>query len=504
MVFIKSFKSQNWLLPPRIEDMIPKDHVCFLAESLIESLDFSFFVKKYAGVGHPAYHPRILLKILVMGILDKVRSSRMLAKNARENIIYIYLSEKLSPDFRTISDFRKNNPELLKIVFKHTLILAKEEGALDLSHLSTDGSKVKANASNKNVLTKQELDSLDTFINNELEEWTKQDQIEDKKFENLRGFDQLPNSSKKRIKATVKRYIKETKCLGIEFKQAINEKINDAKKELKDKNLEKISLTDGDSRFMKNKKGKIELSYNVQITVGKNGIILANDVCQDPNDLYQLQPQVNMTEENLGTLPNVPWSFDKGFYESGNIKFLSDKKIEGYIPDNLNKTDNPFDKKHFIYDAEKDVFICPANNSLTFTGEQFDKSKKKKVRLYKGQSCKTCLCKQNCTKSKRGIRRIKVFPFEKERKAMDDKMKTQNAKETYKLRAETVEPVFGDIKENKGFRAFLTRHLETVKNEFNLVCAASNLRRIYIILQKRSKLKLSSGTIFVAANDLCI
>lgn len=156
MVFIKSFKSQSWLLPPRIEDMIPEDHVCFLAESFVESLDFSSFEEKYAGVGHPAYHPRILLKILVMGILDQVRSSRMLAKNARENIVYIYLSEKLSPDFRTISDFRKNNSELLKNVFKHTLVLAKEEGALDLSHLSTDGSKVKASASNKKVLTKQD------------------------------------------------------------------------------------------------------------------------------------------------------------------------------------------------------------------------------------------------------------------------------------------------------------------------------------------------------------
>ena len=471
--------------------MIPEDHVGFLVESFIESLDFSSFVKKYAGVGHPAYHPRILLKILVMGILDRVRSSRRLAKNARENIVYIYLSEKLSPDFRTISDFRKNNSELLKNVFKHTLVLAKEEDALDLSHLSTDGSKVKASASNKKVLTKQELDILDTFINSELEEWAKQDQIEDKTFENLRGFDQLPNSSKKRIKAAVKRYIKEAKYTGIEFKPEASERLKKAKKELEDKNLEKISLTDGDSRFMKNKKGKIELSYNVQITVGKNGLILANDVCQDPHDTCQLQPQVNMTEENLGTLPkNVPWSFDNGFYESGNIKFLSDKKIDGYIPDNPKKTDNPFDKKYFSYDAEKDAFTCPANSPVTFTGEQFDKSKKKNVRFYKGLSCKTCLYQQKCTKSKKSIRYIKVFPFEKERKAMEDKLKTQNAKEIYKLRAETVEPVFGDIKENKGFRAFLTRRLGTVKNEFNLVCTASNLRRIYVMVQKRSKIGL--------------
>ena len=83
-----------------------------------------------------------------MGVMDRVRSSRRLARNARENFLYMYLAEKLNPDFRTISDFRKNNPELVKEVFKHTVILAKQEGLIDLSNLSTDGTKVKANASN--------------------------------------------------------------------------------------------------------------------------------------------------------------------------------------------------------------------------------------------------------------------------------------------------------------------------------------------------------------------
>ena len=305
-------------------------------------------------------------------------------------------------------------------------------------------------------------------------------------------------AGKKKIKAAVKHYIKKAKCNGLEFQSEACEKLKEAKKEMKTNNLEKISLIDGDSRFMKNKKGKIELSYNVQITVGKNGLILANDVCQDPHDTDQLQPQVNMTEENLGTLPKeAPWCFDNGFYKSGNIKFLSDNKIDGYIPDNPKKTDNSFDKKHFSYDAEKDIFTYPANCSLTFTGKQFDKSKKKWTWLYKWNSCKTCSCQAKCTKAKNGIRCIKVFSFEKERKEMDDKMKTQmktqKAKEIYKLRAQTVEPVFGDIKENKGFRAFLTRHLETVKNEFNLVCTASNLRRIHTILQKNSVIVIHSN-----------
>lgn len=157
MAYIKTYKNQNWLLPPSIRELIPKDHVCFLIDSFMNDLDYSEFDIKYSGAGHPAYHPRVILKILVMGVLDRMRSSRRLARNTRENIVYMYLAEKVCPDFRTISDFRKNNPFLVKEVFKHTVTLAKNEGLLDLSHLATDGSKIKANASNRKTLTKDEL-----------------------------------------------------------------------------------------------------------------------------------------------------------------------------------------------------------------------------------------------------------------------------------------------------------------------------------------------------------
>jgi len=179
MAYIKSFKNQSWLLPPSLEDIIPEDHICYLVESLVALIDFTLFDVKYSGPGHPAYHPRILIKLLVMGVLDRFHSSRRLARNARENVVYMFLSEKTSPDFRTICDFRKNNPELIKEVFKHTVTLAKQNGMIDLSHLSTDGSKEKANAANKHVLTKKELEFLLRFIDEELEEWAKQDNIED-------------------------------------------------------------------------------------------------------------------------------------------------------------------------------------------------------------------------------------------------------------------------------------------------------------------------------------
>lgn len=489
MAFIQSYKGQTWLLPPSIEDMIPEDHICFLVEGLVESLDYREFDIKYSGAGHPAYHPRILLKLLIMGVLDKVRSSRMLARSARENIVYIYLSEKLTPDFRTISDFRKNNPELVKEVFKHTVGFAKQEGLLDLSHLATDGSKVKANASNRRVMTKEELEVLLKFVEEELQEWAKQDTIEDNKFAKMRGFDQLPKHSRKTIQKAALYYIKRQKEKGESFKADITETLQKAQEEIESEGLKKVNTTDTDSRFMKNKSGRIEFSYNPQVTVDKAGFILANDVCQDAADYGQLQPQVLETKDNIGELSEkTAWSFDAGYFEGSNINFLSENKIDGYIPGNNNKkSTNPYDKKNFLYDEARNEYVCPENKRLIYIGMQFDKQKQKEVRVYKGQVCSECIKQQDCTKRKSGIRLIKMFPYEAERNIMAAKMKTPQAKEIYRLRQQIVEPVIGDIKENKGLRGFLTRGIRAVRGEFNIACAAVNIKRIWLALQKTTK-----------------
>ena len=489
MAYIQSHKEQAWLLPPSIEELIPEDHICYLVESLVDNLDYRSFDVQYSGAGHPAYHPRILLKLLVIGVLDRVRSSRRLARNARENVVYMYLSEKLTPDFRTISDFRKGNPSLVKEVFKHTVSFAKQEGLLDLSHLSTDGSKVKANASNRKVLTKDELDVLLKFVDGELEEWAKQDTQEDSAFGDLRGSDQLPKQSKKTIRKAAQYYIKKVQERGTVFKDNVRDSLQKARQEVEGQGLNKVSITDPESRFMKNKKGRIELSYNPQLTVDKAGFVLANDITQSAHDAGQLQPQVLQTEENLGGLPeHVGWSFDSGYFEGANIKFLADRKIDGYIPDNNEKKEaDPFDKKHFQYDAANDAFRCPENNPVVFVGEHFDNQKNKAIRVYKGTGCPSCQSQSRCTKRKDGIRYLKMFPHEAERNVMVAKMKTPQAQAVYKLRQQIVEPAIGDIKENQGLRAFLTRGIQGAKIELSLACAARNLKKIWICLQKKEK-----------------
>ncbi|AKB62255.1 transposase [Methanosarcina mazei SarPi] len=494
MAFIKP-KSQVWTLPPDIRDLIPSDHICYLVESFVDEMDFSEFEIRYDGSGHPAYHPCIMCKILIQSMLDRVRSSRAIARNVRENVVYIYLAENLQPDFRTISDFRKENEKLIAELFKNTVKAAKDLGVIGLEQLSTDGSMVKASASKNNVVLEEVLRVIGEYVNNELKKGIEVDKLEDEHFGNCRGYDQLNESGKYKVKAVVAKYIKQVnKDNSNNRKKEIESIVKEALNEFEKDSVGKVSLTDKESRFMKNKKGTFELAYNAQITVDhKLGIIVANDICQDRTDTYQLKSQIELVEENCGLLKEgTKICADSGYYCGNNIHYLNHKKLDPYIPEQkeVNKTttenveDNRFDIGNFDYSEENDEFICPENQRLQFLYEGYEKGRKRKYRLYKGTECKKCEFSKNCTKRMDGIRHLKIAEFSKERKQLADKMETEEAKKIYGQRKQVVEPAIGNYKENLGFREFLTRGLKSVKNEFNLVCAAANLRKIWIYLNK--------------------
>ncbi len=497
MAYITSNKNQSWLLPPNIKDIIPKDHICFLVEDVIDKLDFSNFDIKYSGPGHPAYHPRIPTKILIQSMLDRVRPSRAISRNARENVVFMYLAENLTPDFRTISDFRKDNRQLLKDIFKITVSNAKELGAIGLDQRSVDGSKLKACAANNSNVTKEQLDVIEHYVNNELKEGIEIDKIEDKHFKECQGYDQLKETDKKKIKSLIAKYYKQIRKDEHDRVSEIKDTIKEAKNELEENELDKVSLTDPEARFMKNKKGRTELSYNPQITTDhKTGIIVANDVCKDSFDNDQLKPQIELVEENCGKIENgTKVTIDNGYYNGENIHYLNTKKLDGYIPDQLeakrakgkNVVIERFNRINFRYDDKADEFVCPEGNRLRFSYEYFDKAKKIKIRAYIGIKCRDCLFRPQCIKSKKGSKTLKSYPYEKERRDMAKKMQTKKARKIYKRRKQVVEPVIGHYKENLGFRDFLTRRLNTVRNEFNLVCTAHNLKKIWILLQKKKK-----------------
>lgn len=135
MVYKKSHPSQILLLPTNLRDIIPNDHICYLIEDVIEQIDYSEFDKKVAGRGNPSYHPRILLKLLIYGICERITSTRKLEKSTHENVVFRYLAENLNPDFHTIAMFRKNNPELIKKCFLQTIEVSKKLDMINFNKL---------------------------------------------------------------------------------------------------------------------------------------------------------------------------------------------------------------------------------------------------------------------------------------------------------------------------------------------------------------------------------
>ena len=202
MVYIKSNAEQTFLLPTDLRTIIPKYHICYLVEDVVEQLDYNYFDKKVEGPGNPSYHPRIILKIIINGICERVTSTRKLEKLTHENIVFRYLAENLNPDFHTIALFRKEHRQLIKQSFLETIEIAKKLNMVNFNKLYLDGIKVKANASKSKSFTKEEIDFLSDFVDKHLDEMDKIDEEEDKKYGNSNGEPKIPEhlTSRRRLR----------------------------------------------------------------------------------------------------------------------------------------------------------------------------------------------------------------------------------------------------------------------------------------------------------------
>ena len=466
MTYISSYKGQDWLLPTSIKQMISDKHICFFVEEFVDSLDFTNFDMIYEGAGHPAYHPRIIMKIIIQGMLSKERSSRKLSGACRENLVFMYLAEKVQPNFRTIARFRKNNGKFIKEVFKETVDLASENGLVDLNLICTDGSKIKANSSKKMCLKKEQIERLDSIIDKMIEEDIQQDEIDKEiygeKEENITDIEM------KNLKGIVKSYreIKDKEKLKENCKKAIEEFD-------KDSQIKRVSLSDPECRMMKNKKGVFELDYNTQFTVdSKNQIIIANDVCQDRADSHQLQPQIKNVRENITLKEDTKIVADCNYNNGENLKFLEEERLEGYIPtqsqaQKLDDKEETINQEDYEYDWKKDEIIFKGVRLKYFaTWKQQGKNRR---RVYK---------------SKNGKIIKKVIEFFRERLRMKEKMETADAKRIYDLRKTIVEPVIGNIKYNLGFTEFLIKGLDGSKLELNIASISHNLKKIWTLRGK--------------------
>lgn len=463
-------KNQFMLLPPSVEDFIPEDHLARVVSEIVDGLDTERIEDKYSELGQNSYHPKILLKILFYGYATGVRSGRKISSKCETDTAFMYLTQMYHPDFRTVNDFRKNNIEEIGRYFVDVVRMCDELGMVKVGSISIDGSKIRANASPKLTKEKAEYERWQARIEDEikriLNEAEEVDALEDEVYGDRRG-DELPEE--------------------IRTKEDLKRRIKDILKDFEKTPKKKINLTDYDCSFMQERKGVISASYNCQLSVTNDQVIVAADVTDKANDRHELVPMVEQTEDNTGKDVEKVIA-DSGYASYDNYEYLARRGKEAFIPDQYFErvkkkegegSENKYHKENFTFDKERNRYICPERKTLEFFKKRVsDKGKmKRRQAIYKGAECEKCQAKHLCTtqKERTVARELREEHLEKVR----ERLLSEEGRKVYRKRLYTVEPLFGHLKYNLGYRTFLLRTFQKVRAEFKLMCIGYNLKKIW-------------------------
>jgi len=469
-------QNQSYLLPPLLSDCLPKDHISFVISNIVDSLDLTSIEKTYSDQGSSAYPPSALIKVLFLAYIQGIRSSRKIEALLFQDIAFRFLSGNITPDHGTINLFRKNHLINLEELFAQIIVLADNMGMVDLTDISLDGSKVKANASKNNTFSLKQIDDYKKFFEKVMAEADKIDEEEDQKFGSSRGYNAIPEhlvDPKERQKAieSAKKKLATLK----DAEKRIKEKQKRARNK-EDKKLKKnttINLTDPDACVMKMKDNSFNIGYNIQVTTSRQ-FITGYSLNNDPTDNRSLLAMVKETEKNTKTKIET-LKADAGYFSQGNVEYLDNKKIDSYIPTQKNSGAND----NFKYDRRQDEFVCPQGKRLVF--KRMDRG----ARQYWGIECDGCPKLSECTKMKRKSLNYN-FGLVKISNKMQRKLKTKRGKEKCQERKTEIEPVFGNIKHNQGFTSFLCRGKPAALTELGLACFAHNLTKMFHHLKNKS------------------
>jgi transposase len=431
---------QSLLLAPNVRDWLPENHLAYFIGDVIDELDLSAIEAYYEREerGYPPYHPRMMTKILVYGYCVGVFSSRKLAQRLHEDIGFRVLAAGNTPDFRTLSEFRRIHLPVLQGLFEQVLRMALEMGAIKLGRIAIDGSKVKANASKHKAMTyqrmKQQRRQLREQVRQLLAEAERVDAAEDARYGRNRSGDELPAELQRRedrllrIRAA-KRALEQRAGEEAAEKDAEKDKDEnnhrgpgvhpgDEKKKPKDK--DQYNFTDPESRIMKGSDGFVQ-AYNAQVAVESTmQLIVAQTVTQQCNDKQQLMPMLAAVKQQSGQKPEEVLA-DTGYASEKSLQAVAETGVDAYIATGKQKHKEP-------------AAPCP-----------------------RGPVPKTA------TRTER----------------MRRKLQTKVGRAVYARRKTIVEPVFGQIKQRQGFRQFLLRGVEKVRAEWALVCTAHNLLKLH-------------------------
>jgi len=423
--------NQQLLLPPALQDWLEEDHLAYFISDTVDQLDISSIVKKYrtGGSGNMAYHPAMMLKLLIYAYCNGVFASRRIARSVHENIAFRVLAAGHFPGFRSIGRFRHDHISEFQDLFVQVVQIATATGLVKMGQLSIDGTKIKANASKHKAMSYGRMQDEEKKLREEIKALTKAavnaDELDDKEFGEHFDGTEVPEElarRQKRLQAIqeAKRELEERKREEAERQQAEDQerekkgkppKRGGKKKSSTPKPKDQINFTDSDSRMMKSGNG-YEQAFNAQIAIDNEvQLIVAAEVTQEPSDIQQLLPVLDAATENVRGKPKSLLA-DAGYLSEDNLEGLDEREVEGYLAIGRKTKDRKISDE------------CPATQRM-----------------------------QRKLKTKRGARQ-------------------------YAKRKHKVEAPIGWIKRCMGFRAFSMRGIAKVRGEFALVCLAMNLRRL--------------------------
>ncbi len=462
-------QSQSFLLPPHLRDFVSENHPAHLINDLVDHLDLSKLEARYGKLGQPAYHPRMMLKVILYGFTVGVFSSRKLQRACQENLAFKYLSGMETPTFRTFIEFRQRHRDDMKAVFVQTARLAHSLGLAQLGAVSLDGSKVDANTSKHKAMSygrmMEEEAKLRAEIDQLIEKAKAIDAQEDQEYGSDEDGYQLGEELGRREQRLKK--LREAKAALEEREHGEHpgEPI-DSKKQ--------VSFADHDARCFTKQGDGTRYVYNLQAVVDMNSqIIVANHIEDSINDAHAAGPMLRSMEEDLSQLPGVLVA-DAGY---GNKETLDSCRNRGVTPvcatGREGKYSGEFGKLEcFSYDRDDDRFACPHGHIFIFVHENPASG----TRTYKTMGPVPCTCGHYETADGREVIIVGQGHLAKRelRRIMDE----HDHRDLYRRRKCTVEPVFGQIKLAMGFRRFIYRGSQNVRSEGNLLCAAFNLRKM--------------------------
>ncbi len=426
---------QEFLLPPSLRDWLPENHLVYFVSDVIDNLNLSAMDAVYGEEqrGQPPYDPRMMTKLLVYGYCVGVFSSRRIQQRLAEDIAFRVLAAGNAPNFRTISDFRRIHLPTLESLFEQILKIALEAGAMKLGRVALDGTKVKASASKHKAMSYDRIQDKERQIRAEVRELLAQAEAADAEEDALYGAeqrgDEWPEELQRR-ETRLKKIREAKRALEARARQTAEKDGKPAEevKQAKPADKDQYNFTDPESRIMMGSEGFVQ-GYNAQAAVEPAlQLIVGQSVTPAANDKEQIEPMVQVIEQQSGQRPNGLLA-DSGYCSEKNLGHLETADKAGH---------------------KIDAYIA--------TGKQ-------KHGAYR-QPCPRGPLPQQATRVER----------------MKRKLQTKAGRAVYAARKTMVEPVFGQIKQARGFRQFLLRGLVKVRGEWALVCLTHNILKLHRLI----------------------